>query len=138
MRRIVYNERERFAEWARARIPHVPSWGEWYEAIGLEQDGEPMAAAVYNLYSGADIAMSYAGLGKQWASRGFLRAIFGYPFLQLGCRRISGYVAVSNQASLDFALRLGAQIEGRMREALETGEDVWVLGMLRNECRWVQ
>ena len=136
MRRIILNERDRCAEWARARIPHVPSWGEWCEAIGLEDDGL-LAVVVYNLYSGADIAMHIAAVpGARWMTRSFLRAVFRYPFVQLECRRVSGFVPASNAAALRFDRHLGFVDEGRMREALPNGEDVIVLGMLKRECRW--
>lgn len=134
---ILTDQRERCGEWARERIPHVPSWGEWYQALGLERDGELQAVVVYNLYSGADIAMHVAAVpGGRWMTRSFLRAVFRYPFVQLGCRRVTGYVPASNAVALRFDLHLGFQPEGRMREALENGEDVIVLGMLERECRW--
>lgn len=137
MRRIILNERDRCAEWARQRIAHVPSWGEWCEAIGLEDDGELLAVVVYNLYSGADIAMHIAAVpGRRWMTREFLRVAFRYPFVQLGCRRVSGFVPASNFDALRFDLHLGFVREGLMREALENGEDVIVLGMLERECRW--
>ena len=60
MKRVILDQRDRCAEWARQRIAHVPSWGEWCEAIGLEDDGELLAVVVYNLYSSADIAMHIA------------------------------------------------------------------------------
>ena len=132
--RVILNERDRCAEWARQRIPHVPSWGEWCEAIGLEDDGELLAVVVYNLYSGADIAMHIAAVpGRRWMTREFLRVAFRYPFVQLGCRRVSGYVPASNcrRAALRSST-WGFVREGLMREALETGEDVIVLGMLRD------
>ena len=139
MQRIILNERDRCAEWARQRIPHVPSWGEWCEAIGLERDGELLAVVVYNYFSGegADIAMHIAAVpGRRWMTRQFLRVAFRYPFVQLKCRRVTGYVPASNADALKFDLHLGFQQEGRMREALKNGEDVIVLGMLERECRW--
>ena len=137
--RIILNERDRLAAWAQARIAHVPSWGEWCEAIGLERDGELSAVVVFNLFSGADIAMHIAAVpGRRWMTREFLRAAFRYPFWQLGCRRVTGYVPASNADALRFDLHLGFVQEGRMREALPDGEDVIVLGMLRNECRWLE
>lgn len=137
MRRVVLDQKERFGEWARTRIPHVDSWGEWYEAIGLEEDGEPIAAVIYNLYSGADIAMHIAGApGRRWLNREFLRVAFRYPFVQLGCRRVSGYVPATNADALRFDRHIGFVDEGVMREALPNGEDVVVLGMLKNECKW--
>lgn len=137
MRRVILDQRDRCAEWARQRIAHVPSWGEWCEAIGLEDDGELLAVVVYNLYSGADIAMHIAAVpGRRWMTREFLRVAFRYPFVQLGCRRVSGYVPASNADALRFDLHLGFVREGVMREALENGEDVIVLGMLEREGRW--
>lgn len=137
MRRVILNERDRCAEWARQRIAHVPSWGEWCEAIGLEDDGELLAVVVYNLYSGADIAMHIAAVpGRRWMTRQFLRAAFRYPFIQLGCRRVSGFVPVTNLDAQRFDEHLGFRREGLMREALPNGEDVIVYGMLERESRW--
>lgn len=137
--RIILNERDRLAAWAQSRIPFVDSWGEWCEAIGLEKDGELLAVVVYNLFSGADIAMHIAAVpGRRWMTRDFLRVAFRYPFVQLKCRRVTGYVPASNADALRFDLHLGFVQEGRMREALPNGEDVLVLGMLKRECRWLE
>lgn len=131
------DDKARCGAWALERIAHVPSWGEWFEAIGLERDGDLLAVVVYNLWSGADIAMHVAAMpGRRWMTRGFLRAVFRYPFVQLGCRRVTGYVPASNADALRFDRHLGFVEEGRMREALPNGEDVIVLGLLKRECRW--
>lgn len=134
---IILDQRERCGEWARARIPHVPSWGEWYEAIGLERDGELVAVVVFNLFSGADIAMHIAAVpGRRWMTRQFLRASFRYPFVQLGCRRVSGYVPARNLEAQRFDEHLGFQREGLMRHALPD-DDVIVYGMLRQDAeKW--
>ena len=138
MIRIVFNERDRCAEWARLRIPHVESWGEWCETIGLERDGELRAVAVYNFYTGADIAMHIAAVpGRRWMTRDSLRVAFRYPFVQLGCRRVTGYIPAKNADSLRLAQHLGFVREGLKREATEDGDDVVVLGMLKNECRYL-
>lgn len=135
MRRVILNERDRCAEWARQRIPHVPSWGEWCETIGLEDDGELLAVVVYNLYSGADIAMHIAAVpGRRWMTREFLRVAFRYPFVQLGCRRVSGFVPASNADAQRFDEHLGFRREGLMRHALPD-DDIIVYGMLREEAR---
>lgn len=135
--RIVFDERERFGEWARARIPHVHSWGEWYQAIGLERDGEIVAACIFNLYSTSDIAMHIASIpGGRWMTKSYLRAVFEYPFLQLGVRRVTGYVPAKNFAAQRFDEHIGFTLEGLMREALPD-DDVLLYGMLKRECRWV-
>lgn len=135
--RLVLDDKARCGAWALERIAHVPSWGEWFEAIGLERDAELVAAVIFNLWSGADIAMHIAAVpGRRWMTREFLRAAFRYPFVQLECQRVTGYVPASNADALRFDRHLGFVEEGRMREALDNGEDVIVLGMLERECRW--
>ena len=138
MKRVVLDQRERFGLWALERIGHAETWGEWYEAIGLEEDGEEIAACVFNLYSAADVSMHIAAVpGRRWMTRDFLWACFRYPFVQLGVRRVTGLVPASNADALRFDLHLGFKVEGRLREATEEGEDIIVLGMLRRECRFI-
>lgn len=135
--RLVLDDKERFGDWAITKIPYVETWGSWYEAIGLERDGSPIAAVIYNRYTGTDISMSYAGTpGTQWLTKGFLRAMWAYPFLQLKVQRVTGLIASRNEASLQFAQRMGAKVEGRLRNALPDDDQVLV-GMIRSECRWV-
>lgn len=135
---IILDQKDRCGEWARGRIPHVDSWGEWFEAIGLERDGELVAVVVYNLYSQCDIAMHVAAEpGRRWMTRAFLRTVFRYPFVQLECRRVTGFVPAKNFDAQRFDEHIGFTREGLMREALPD-DDVIVYGMLERECRWHQ
>ncbi len=138
MNRVVYDERERVGEWVRERVGLYESWGEWYQAIGLERDGELVAGVVYNFYSrGNDIAIHVASDGsRRWMTREFLRAVFRYPFIQLGVRRVTGYVPASNADARRFDEHIGFVQEGVMREAAN-GEDMVVYGMLARECRYL-
>lgn len=127
---------ERLGKWAQARIHGCDGWTN-FEAIGLEKDGELVAVTIYDHYTGPNICMSFAAVqGKRWLTRDYLRAIFRYPFLQLGVRRVTGYVAYSNAESLRFAKHLGAKVEGVMRDALPN-DHIVILGITRDECRWV-
>lgn len=138
MKRIVLDEPLRFGEWAKTRIPYVESWGEGHQVIGLESDGEIQAACIYNCYSGADIAIHIAAVpGRRWLTRSYLRTCFIYPFIQLGVRRLTGYVPSRNADALRLDLHLGFKQEGVMRHAL-WDDDLIVLGMLRSECRWLE
>lgn len=134
---ILFNERERCGAWAKARIPHVSSWGEWYQALGLERAGELVAAVIFNLYSSEDIAMHVAAVpGRRWMTREFLRAAFRYPFVQLRVRRVTGYVPAKNTVAIAFDEHLGFEREGLLRHALPD-DDVVILGMLRERCRYL-
>jgi RimJ/RimL family protein N-acetyltransferase len=68
-------------------------------------------------------------------TRSYLRAVFRYPFVQLGVRRVSGFVPASNAQAIRFNEHLGFKREGLMREAL-WDDDVIVFGMLRQECKY--
>lgn len=123
-------------EWVRERVSHVDEWGP-FTAIGLERDGELIAGTVYNHYTGANVMMSFAAIpGRRWLTRSYLRAMFRYPFAQLGVRRVTGFVASKNADSLRFSRHLGAREEGVMRQALPD-DDLVIFGMLREECRWL-
>lgn len=114
----------------------MDDWGN-FEAIGLERDGRPIAATIYNHFADSNIVMSFAAIpGKRWLTRAYLSAIFRYPFVQLGVRRVTGFVALKNTDSLRFAKHLGAKTEGLMRHALPD-DDLVVLGILKHECRWI-
>ena len=134
---ILWDQRERCGDWAKQYIPYVDSWGEWYQAIGLERDGELQAVVVYNHYTKFDIAIHIAAIeGKRWMTRQFLKAGFSYPFVQLGVQRVTGYVPSRNLLAQHFDEHLGFRREGVLRHALPT-EDLIVYGMLRSECRWL-
>lgn len=94
-----------------------------------------MGVVVYNNYAHRNINMSIATTSPKWASRGFLKAMFHYPFEQLDCRRVTGITAASNMKTIDLLERLGFIYEGRLREFF--GEDALVYGMLKGECRWL-
>ena len=96
-----------------------------------------MAAVVYNHHTSHNICMTYVGSpGTQWLTKGFLVAMWAYPFVQLKVNRVTGFIASKNTQSLSFAYRMGAKREGLMRQALPD-DDIVVVGMLEEECRWV-
>lgn len=109
-----------------------------YEAIGVCSDeGELIAGVVFSHFTGFDISMHVAAeRGRVWATPKVLKALFGYPFNQLKCRRVTGFVAAENTHTLRFDLKAGFVVEGRLRDATPEG-DMIIVGMTRNECRWL-
>lgn len=131
-------DRERCATWARDRIDGIESWSDWYQAFGWETNGKIVAAVVYTNFSGSDIWMHCAIDCKgKWLTRGALKAAFRYPFVQLGCRRVTGLVAARNKASLHWMKRVGFTYEGLRRDALPDDDEI-MFGMPRRECRWLR
>ena len=108
------------------------------KAIGLERDYELVAGVVYEAYNGHHLWMHVAGKpGSRWLTRDYLRYCFVYPFCELGCSRVSGYIEASNHASRRFAEHLGFTLETTLSGAASDGGDVLIYCMRRKDCRYV-
>jgi RimJ/RimL family protein N-acetyltransferase len=75
--------------------------------------------------------------GKRWMTKAFLKAAFQYPFEQLGCSRVSGYVEWHNEAARKFDEHLGFTPEAILKGASSTGGDVVLYVMRKGNCRYV-
>lgn len=99
----------------------------------------PVAAIVYNHFWRPDIWMHVAAeKGSGWCTHDFIRHAFWYPFVELECGRVTGLLGARTHTHHKLMLHLGFTVEGRIREALPTGDDFIVYGMLRRECRWIK
>ncbi len=133
---IVWNQRERVADWVGERVGG--GWGEWYQAIGLEDDGRLIAGIVYNFMTAADIVMHIATEpNARWLTSEFAHAVFGYPFNQLGKRRVSVYARSKDESTRKLVEALGFEHEGRVRHAYPD-DDAELYGLLKEHCRYLQ
>lgn len=108
------------------------------KGIVLRRDGEVVAAALYVEFNGSNIFVHLAGSpGRNWLKRDFLYWLFHYPFIQLGCRRISAWVESNNADSVRFIEHLGATREAVLSQAGRDGVDVFVYKMFREDCKYV-
>lgn len=102
-----------------------------YTAMGIERDGVIVAGAIFNQFEGANVHVTIAGEG--W-SRAFIRAVGEYVFGTLGCERIT--ITTEFPEVEQFAIRLGGQHEGRMRNHFGKGRDGLLAGILREEWKY--
>lgn len=124
------------ADWVAGQIPHVSSFKDM-AAIGVERDGVLVGGVVYHEFRGNDVQMSCAATSRRWLKEGFLRALFAYPFAQLGCDRVSSFAPKGNTHTRRFLEKLGFKEEGNMRRGF-VGDDCILYGMLREECKWIK
>lgn len=133
---LKYDDQEMMVRWAEKRIgfPFRPD----AKAIGwLGYQGDLKAVTVFDGFSPCDCNIHVASDGsKRWLTRGYLRAIFAYPFIQLGLRRVTGLVPARNEAALKLDLGLGFEREGYCRNALPD-DDIVLLAMLRESCPFI-
>lgn len=108
------------------------------KGLGLERDGELIAGVLYEGYNGVNVWMHVAAApGRRWLNREYLRYCFYYPFVELGCKRVSGYVEDSNEAAKRFDEHLGFTREAVLRGAAADGGDVILYVMRKEDCRYL-
>ena len=104
------------------------------KGLGLERDGELVAGVLYEGFNHHNIWMHVAAEpGKKWLNKEFLRYCFHYPFVELGCTRVSGYVEASNADARRFDEHLGFQQEAVLQGAAADGGDVILYVMRRDD-----
>lgn len=112
------------------------TFGPHAQFIGrLRPDGSVWGVVAYDAFTKHDCQMHFAG-DKGWVSRQLVRAAFAYPFRQLGLSRVTGLVDERNERVLAMDKKMGFKEEGRVRAALGD-RDLILLGMLREECRYL-
>lgn len=72
------------------------------------------------------------------AWRALLKPAFEYPFIQAGKSVILAIIPAGNARSVNLAKRFGFRETYRVRDGWATGEDLVLLEMRREECRWLE
>lgn len=108
------------------------------QGLGLERDGALIAGVLYEDFNGHNVWMHVAAEpGSHWMTKLFLKSCFHYPFVTLGCSRVSGYVEAKNSAARRFDEHLGFRQEAVLKGAASDGGDVILYAMRRSECKYV-
>lgn len=102
------------------KLEHTSTRG---SAIGLVGSKGLLAVALYEDFSGTNLFTHIAAMpGKRWMNKRFLWTILHYPFVQLGCKRITAGVPESNLDCRRFVEQLGFELEARLKEAVPDGD----------------
>lgn len=107
-------------------------------ALTLKKRGHVVAAALYDGYTGGNINVQVAGTpGIPWLTRAAIGWAFAYPFVQLGCERLSAWIEIDNEPSCRFAEKLGFKLEHTLPRAGREAQAVCLYRMFKEECRYV-
>lgn len=101
------------------------------------QDGEIKGVAIFNNYEESNIELSIIVDTPKACNRPILRAIFSYPFEQLGLNRVTVRTRAKSKATRKLIRRLGFTPEGRSRRFFKDNDDAMIYGMVREQCRWL-
>ena len=104
-------------------------------AVGRLKDGQLIGGVLYEDYTKANVVCHIAG-DEGWATKGFLRLIFDYPFNQLGVKRITAPVHSDNVKSILLMARLGFTLEATLERAI-IGGDLLIYRMFKEDCKFL-
>ena len=101
-------------------------------ALGLVDENEPVGGAVFDDYTGTNIFV-HAALLRPTACRALMRAVGLYAFGQLNCSRLTLAAESTNLPAVELLKRLGAVLEGTLKGASRSGDDI-LLSRLERDC----
>ena len=133
--RIIHEPKELIGQYVATKQNRPADWG-LYTAFGLLNKNEELVAGIiFNGYTHPSIMMH---ISADHLTPGFIATAMHYAFVKLNCKRITGAIEQGNKDSCRFAVRLGAQLEGIMRDATPKG-DLYIYGLLRaNAQKWIK
>ena len=105
--------------------------------IGIYRDDELIGGVLINdIRPQRDCWLTIYTTTPEWAKRQVMRYVFGTVFDLIQAQRCSVLVSLSNQNSFKMCRQLGFKQEGILRQYRDNGEDCYVMGMLKSECKW--
>lgn len=122
------------APWVGTRVG-VTDFG-LCSTIGVVRGGNLVAGAVFNNYRHPNIEVTFAADSPRWASKQNISCILRYPFVQLGCLRLTAYTKAKNSRARTFLTGLGFDQEGYHPYGFPD-DDAVSYGLLRDKCRWI-
>ena len=106
--------------------------------FGIEYRGQIVGGIIMNNYrKDLDVWLTIYSTSPHWCSKSVLKYIFTTCFETLNCKRVNIFVSKDNQKSLNLCTRLGFKKEGLLRQYRENGQDCFIMGMLKKECKWL-
>lgn len=147
MPHLIFGHSEKLAAWAAAQIPQMRGGNGFgpCTAIGIasgpNEDDELYGVVVFHDYIPhlRTIQVSDAARSPKWLTKGVIRAVLYYPFMQLNCYRVWGAIPHTNLRAIRLNKGLGLKVDGTLRHAFGPGVHAVMVSMLKPEylkSRW--
>lgn len=134
---IVPDRDNLIAKWVCRGLKEDFGWVGDNLTIGVMLGGKIIAGIIMNdCRPGRDVWLTIYSTDKRWCCRRVLRCVFDLAFNKMKCRRVSLFVSKDNACSRNLVEKLGFVREGLLRQYRDNGNDCFVYGMLKNECKW--
>lgn len=127
---------ERVYQFIRSMDVELPRSAD-QQGLGSERNGVLVGGVLYERFDGRNIWMHCAGVGR-WITKELLTASFLYPFVQLGCHAVWGWVEAENEKARRLDEHLGFKQHAIIPAGSKHGGDVIIYRMTREECRFLR
>ena len=117
-------------------VNFLPEECRWIASV--TEDMQIMGVVVYSRWTKHNCEMSVASVTPRFLTRSFLKVVFGYPFNELNFARVTAVVEADNHKALDMNRGLGFKDEGILRNWYGENRNGVVMGMLKDECKWLK
>jgi hypothetical protein len=106
------------------------------QCISRSEDDVLLGGTIFTDYTGRSICAHMAGFVDHWINRDLLWVTFHYPFIQLKCEKIIGFLPIANQSALEFDRKLGFKEEAIIQDVYPQG-DMVIVSMRKEDCKWL-
>jgi RimJ/RimL family protein N-acetyltransferase len=140
---LLYDAHELVSAFVAERIPHMQGqpFGK-NVAIGVIRKDRLVGGVVFHtmrVFDGKPVSIEMSGASDDptWLWPATLRRLFAYPFIQLGCVRMTAVTGRKNKRARRVIEGIGFRLEGVVRKGIDGKEDAMIYGQLREECRFI-
>jgi RimJ/RimL family protein N-acetyltransferase len=133
---LIFDEKERVGQWVADQVEQTSSWGDYY-AMGIACGKEIVSGIVFNNWNGSNATAHIAITRATKLLPDLLRHAFYYAFRQHKLNRLTGMVEAGNKKAAKFNKHLGFEHEFTMKKAGNNGDDLHLLVMWPEKCRWI-
>ena len=108
----------------------------WLCVSARDDEGQLLGVCGFEFKNWFDAYISTASRDPRWVTRRMLRAMFTAVFSH--AVRVTAEVEPTNEDALGLAKRLGFEVEGYKKLAIEGRRDAFLLGMTKDTCRFLR
>ena len=135
--KVIADTNNHITDWVCRGLNIGNQWLGEHLTIGFLYQGRLIGGLIYHdIRPHRDLWWTLYTTDKRWCSKRILKFMFSVAFEYFGCRRISMQTFQSNHKCLRLAKQLGFQQEGLLQQFGDQGQDVIIMGLLKNNSRY--
>lgn len=135
--RLLFGHDAQVAEWVAARLPDHTGFDDKVTALGIVDSAgyRVLAGVVYHDFApvAKTMAMTIASESPLFATRGTIKALLHYPFVQQDCFKVWATTPLTNKRAQRFLSKVGFKREGILRHQFGPKKHAVFFGLLKSE-----